>query len=299
MAASEKSKAHLALLATNLFFAINFTTVKYLLSEGFIKSFSLNLVRVGVCAILLWALYLFKPVKSRIEKKDLGRLFLCALAGIAINQLLFVKGLSLTYSIHASLLMLVTPILITIMAAFFLKEKLGWPKIIGLLLGVIGAIVLIVDRTTSSSASNPILGDMLIIVNAVSYTIYFILVKPLMLKYNPIVVMRMLFSIGFFLILPFCFTQFMATDFTAFTDIAWANLAIICVLGTFLAYIFNVYGIKHLGASIAGAYIYIQPILAAIIAIIFLKESLDIQKIIAGLMIAAGVYISTKKWENA
>ena len=299
MAASQKSQAHLALLGTNLFFAINFTAVKFLLNEGYIKSFALNLVRVGVCAILLWALYFFKPVKSSIEKKDYGRLFLCALTGIAINQLLFVKGLSLTYSIHASLLMLVTPILITVLAAFFLKERLGIPKIIGLVLGVVGAVILVVDRTVSSGASNPILGDILIIINAISYTIYFILVKPLMLKYNPIVVMRMLFSMGFFLILPFCFVQFMETDFNAFSNIAWMNITIICVLGTFLAYIFNVYGIKHLGASIAGAYIYIQPVLAAIIAIIFLGESINLQKIFAGLMIAAGVFISNKKWGNA
>lgn len=299
MAASQKSQAHLALLATNLFFAINFTAVKFLLNEGYIKSFALNLVRVGVCAILLWALYFFKPTKSKIEKKDYGRLFLCALAGIAINQLLFVKGLSLTYSIHASLLMLVTPILITVLAAFFLKERLGIPKIVGLVLGVVGAVILVVDRTVSSGASNPILGDILIIVNAISYTIYFILVKPLMLKYNPIVVMRMLFSMGFFLILPFCFVQFTETDFTAFSNTAWMIITIICVFGTFLAYIFNVYGIKHLGASIAGAYIYIQPVLAATIAIIFLGESINLQKISAGLMIAAGVYISNKKWGNA
>ncbi len=299
MAASQKSQAHLALLATNLFFAINFTAVKFLLNEGYIKSFALNLVRVGVCAILLWALYFFKPTKSKIERKDYGRLFLCALTGIAINQLLFVKGLSLTYSIHASLLMLVTPILITVLAAFFLKERLGIPKIVGLVLGVVGAVILVVDRTVSSGASNPILGDILIIVNAVSYTIYFILVKPLMLKYNPIVVMRMLFSMGFFLILPFCFVQFTETDFTAFSNTAWMIITIICVFGTFLAYIFNVYGIKHLGASIAGAYIYIQPVLAATIAIIFLGESINLQKISAGLMIAAGVYISNKKWGNA
>lgn len=299
MAASQKSQAHLALLATNLFFAINFTAVKFLLNDGYIKSFALNLVRVGVCAVLLWGLYFFKPIKSKIERRDYGRLFLCALTGIAINQLLFVKGLSLTYSIHASLLMLVTPILITIMAAFFLKEKLGIPKIIGLLLGVVGAVVLVIDRTISSGASNPILGDILIIVNAICYTFYFILVKPLMLKYNPIVVMRMLFSMGFFLILPFCFVQFTQTDFTAFSNVAWMNITIICVLGTFLAYIFNVYGIKHLGASMAGAYIYIQPVLAAIIAIIFLGESINLQKITAGLMIAAGVFISNKKWGNA
>ncbi|MEX0636997.1 MAG: EamA family transporter, partial [Ferruginibacter sp.] len=104
------TKAHLALLGTNVFFAINFTSIKYLINEGFAKPFAINIVRVGVTAILLWVLFLFKPEKSRFEKKDFGRLALCALSGVAINQLLFVKGLSLTYSIHGVLLMLTTPI---------------------------------------------------------------------------------------------------------------------------------------------------------------------------------------------
>ncbi len=299
MERSTNTKAHLALLATNLFFAINFTTVKFLIGENYIQSFALNLLRVAVCGILLWVLYLFKPVKSRIDKKDYGRFILCAFTGVALNQLLFIKGLSFTYSIHASLLMLVTPILITIMAAFYLKEKLSSAKIIGLLLGVTGAVILVVDRSAGGSASNPLLGDILIIANAISYAVYMVLVKPLMIKYDAIVVIRLCFTLGFFMILPFCFTEFFNTDFTGFTSVAWMNVVILCILGTFLAYIFNVYGIKHLGASVAGAYIYIQPIFAAVIAIVFLHEGINLQKIIAGVTIAGGVYLSNKKWSNA
>ena len=286
-------------MGTNLFFAINYTVVKFLINGGFIKSFGLNLVRVSVCTALLWILFLFEPVKTKIEKKDYGRFFLCALTGIAINQLLFLKGLSLTYSIHASLLMLATPILITIFAAWLLREKLTILKIAGLALGITGAFILISARDTSGDAIDPLKGDIFIIINAISYTFYFILVKPLMLKYNPVVVIRMVFSFGLTIILPFCFTQFIETDFTKFTTLAWTNMALLVLLGTFLAYLFNVYGIKILGASIAGAYIYSQPIIAAVLAIIFLGEDLNVYKIAAGTLIAAGVYLSNKKVKNA
>ncbi len=296
---NNNTKAHLALVSTNLFFAINYTVVKYLINDGFIKSFSLNLVRVGVCSILLWILYIFKPVKSRIKKEDYGRFFLCALTGIAINQLFFIKGLSLTYSIHASLLMLATPILITIFAAWFLKERLTIMKIAGLALGIIGAVILVSARSKTGEASNAFLGDMFIIVNAISYTLYFILVKPLMLKYNAVVVIRMIFTMGFFIILPFCFQEFKDTVWQNFTPLAWANLSVLVILGTFLAYVFNVYGIKILGASVAGTYIYSQPVVAAIIAMIVLGETLDIYKIVAGSLIALGVYLTNKKPQNA
>ena len=197
-----KTKAHVALLATNIFFALNFTAVKYLLNGGFLKPFGLNLIRVGVTAFLLWMLYFFAPVKTIILKKDFGRFFLCALAGIAINQLAFIKGLSLTYSIHASLLLLVTPIIITFIAAWVLKEKLTSNKLLGLFLGIGGAVILIVAKDRSGNPGNVLLGDLLIILNAVSYAVYFVLVKPLMLKYNPIAVLRYVFTLGFFIILP-------------------------------------------------------------------------------------------------
>ncbi|MEO7264807.1 MAG: DMT family transporter [Ferruginibacter sp.] len=288
-------KAHLALLGTNIFFAINYTAVKYLVNEQWVKPFGLNLVRVGVSAILLWVLFLWKPVKSRIQKKDFGRFFLCALTGIAINQMLFIKGLSLTYSIHATLLMLTTPILITILAAWMLKEKLNSYKIAGLVLGISGAVILLTAKENSGNASAVLWGDILIILNAISYTFYFILVKPLMKTYKPIEVIRMIFTIGFFLMLPFCWNEFTEIPWQQYDTLAFFNLGMVVIAGTFLAYIFNVYGIQILGASIAGTYIYSQPVFAATIAIIFLGESLSLYKIIAAALIFIGVYLSNKK----
>ncbi|MEO7445242.1 MAG: DMT family transporter [Ferruginibacter sp.] len=293
------TKAHLALLATNIFFAINYTVVKYLINSGYVKPFGLNLVRVGASAVLLWILFLFKPVKSVIAKKDYGRFFLCALTGIAINQLLFIKGLSLTYSIHASLLMLTTPILITVFAAWFLKEKLTNYKLAGLGLGIAGAVVLLMARESSGNAKEVLRGDIMIIMNAISYTLYFILVKPLMKAYNPVVVIRMIFTIGFFLILPFCWTEFTEIPWEQYNAIAWMNMGLIVICGTFLAYVFNVYGIKILGASIAGTYIYSQPLFAAIIAIIFLAEEVTVYKIVAACLIFLGVFLTNKATRNA
>jgi drug/metabolite transporter (DMT)-like permease len=292
------TKAHLALLGTNVFFAINFTAIKYIINEGFAKPFAINIVRVGITAILLWVLFLFKPVKSTFQKKDLGRLVLCALTGVAINQLLFVKGLSLTYSIHGALLMLTTPILITIIAAWILKERLHRFKIVGLLLGIAGAVVLVTAKEKTGIASDVLLGDVFIILNAIAYTIYFVLVKPMMLRYNPIMVMRFIFTVGFFMMLPFCWHEYKAIQWENFTATAWLNITLVVFTGTFLAYIFNVYGIKILGASMAGTYIYSQPFFAAAIAVVFLGEDITLTKIVAAICIFAGVYLSNKTKKN-
>ena len=293
-----KIKAHLALLATNIFFALNFTTVKYLINGGFIKPFGLNLIRVGVTAILLWILYIFNQQKKRIQKKDWGKFFMCAIAGIAINQLAFVKGLSLTYSIHASLLLLITPILITFIAAWVLKERLTNNKLIGLALGIGGAIILILAKDRSGNPGDVLIGDLLIILNAVSYTFYFVLVKPLMLEYNPIAVLRNVFTIGFFIILPFCWNEFHHINWATYSSKEYLTLGMIAIPGTFCAYLFNIYGIKNLGAAISGNYIYTQPLFAAALAIGFLGEELSAYKILAGLLIFAGVFLANKQTKN-
>ena len=290
-----KTKAHLGLLSANIFFSINLSAVKYLTTNHFVQSFGINLIRVAGSTILFWILYLAKPVKSTIDRADLPRFIICALTGIAINQMLFLKGLSLTYSIHAVLLILSAPILITVFAAIFLKERISGIQIVGLGLGVCGAVILISMGKNSGTGDNVLLGDTLILINALSYTIYFIMVKPLMLKYNPIQVTRMIFTIGFFGVLPFGWNEFTAINWTDFGWMEYGCLGLIVLGGTFLAYLFNLYGIKILGASITGAYIYLQPIFAAIIAMVFLNESLGWYKVIAGAFIFTGVYLSNKK----
>lgn len=300
MTAKNKNiKAHIALLLTNLFFAINLSAAKHLTSLQLAKPFGINVVRVGVSVILFWILFLVKPVKVTIEKQDKMRLFWCALTGIAINQLLFLKGLSLTYPIHASLLMLTTPILIVFIAAWILKEKTGLNKIAGLILGIAGAAVLVLAKAGSSPGDNVVLGDILILINAVSYTIYFIMVKPLMLKYDSVVIIRWIFTIGLMMVLPFGWTEFTAIRWIDFNSIDILCMLLVVVSGTFLAYLFNIYGIKMLGPAAAGFYIYTQPFFATAIAMIFLKEELPFYKIIAAVLIFTGVYLANKPVKNA
>lgn len=292
---TSQTKAHLALLGTNLFFATNYSAIKYFTSHHYAGPFGINIIRIGVSLILFWILFLFKPVKNKVTKKDIPIFLLCALTAIALNQMFFIKGLSLTLAIHASLLTLITPILITIIAAYVLKERLTNAKMIGLLLGISGAALLISFREVGAPGDNIPFGDTLVILSSVAYTFYFILVKPLMNRYSPIMVTRLVFTFGFFMILPLCFQEFSEISWSAFSFTDWLLLFIIVVPGTFFAYIFNVYGIKILSASKAGAYIYSQPIFAAIIAMIFLGESLSFYKILAGALIFLGVFISNKK----
>ena len=288
-------KAHLALVGTNLFFAINYSAVKFFTSNDISGPLGINIIRLGVSLILFWALFLFKPNRTIFSKKDWITLVLCAIAAIALNQLLFIKGLSLSLPIHSALLTLITPILITLLAVRMLKEKLSVTKLAGLILGISGALLLIGGREKGAPGDNIVLGDFLVILSSIAYTFYFILVKPLMDRHAPIVVVRWVFTFGFFFTLPLCFREFTEIQWQAFTPKHWFLLFMIVIPGTSLAYIFNVYGIKILSASTAGSYIYSQPIFAVIIAMLFLHQKLTLVIIAAGILIFSGVYLSNRK----
>ncbi len=287
-------KAHLAVLFANLFFGINFSMVK-LISPSLIPPFGLNLIRVGITVFLFWFLYLLKPGNARIDKKDIPRFLLCSITGVAINQLLFIKGLTLTTPIHAALLILVTPVFILLIAFLLKTEGISVFKIAGLLMAVTGAAVLITSKESSAIATNMLLGDIYVVINAVSYAFYYVLVKPLMQQYSPLNVIRWVFTFGAIIILPFCWTQLTTVDWSRFSGWHFTILFFIVMGATFFAYLFTVYGLKHLSASAVGSYIYFQPLFAAGVSILFFDEPLSLYKIIAAILIFGGVYLASRK----
>ena len=288
------TKAHLAVMGTNLFFAANFSLIKFI-SPSLIKPIGLNVVRVGLSLVFFWLASLTEKNTPSIRKKDLGRFILCGATGVALNQMLFLKGLTMTSTVHASLLMLVTPILVTIFALWVLKEHFTIYKAVGLALGIGGAALLVLQKQNSGQGNDYLWGDILIIINATSYSAYFILVKPLMKHYSPLHVIRWVFSFGFLMILPFGFQDTINIDWNLFEWQHYAALFTIIFFGTFLGYFFNAYGIQHIGAGNAGSYIYTQPVFAVLIAIVLLGETMSWDKVLAGLLIFAGVFLVSKK----
>ncbi len=289
-----KTKAHIAVLSTNLFFALNFSFVK-MISPNLVKPFGLNVYRVGFSLVLFWVLWVLGKTKASIRKQDWWRFVLCGFTGVAINQTFFIKGLTMTSTVHASLLLLTTPLLITMLALWVLNERLTIAKGIGLLSGIGGCLLLVFSREHRNYATNYLLGDLFIFINSVSYSLYFILVKPLMQHYSPLHVIRWVFTIGFFMILPFGWSEAIDTPYNLFDLKHIIALSGVVFTGTFLAYYFNAYGIQHLGAGITGSYIYTQPVFAVIIAALILGEVLSFQKVVAAILIFTGVFLVNYK----
>ena len=291
---TRRTKAHLAVLGANFIFGANFSVVKYVTPSA-IHPLALNVTRILVTTILFWVFFAFKPGRIKPTKNDVIRFIVCGAAGVAFNQLFFIKGVSITTSIHAALLMLATPIIITFIAALILKEKLNILKISGLALGIGGAVNLILQKDSLQSAPDIIRGDIFVLINAILYGFYLVLVRPLMEKYTAFQVIRWIFTIGLFFILPFGLTEFTQTDWSTLEPGHWAAISFVVFGATFFSYLFNIYGVTVLGPSATGAYIYTQPVFAAIIAIIFMGEEFTLAKALSALLIFAGVFMANYK----
>jgi len=201
----------------------------------------------------------------------------------------------MTTAIHASLLMLCSPILITLLALWILKERITVLNIAGLVLGILGSVILIAGKQSTGQPKDYLTGDIFIVLNGISYAFYFVLVKPLMTKYTPLQVVRWVFTFGFIMMLPVGWMQFGEIQWQHFTPAYSGVLIFVVLAGTFLSYVFNAYGIRVLGPGITSAYIYVQLVFAVSIAVLFFNEQLTFQKICAGIMILGGVFLVSSK----
>jgi len=286
---SKTTIAHISLFLANLIYAINYTFAKDVMPD-FIQPSGFILLRV-TGAVTLFSLIYFLFVKEKVDKKDIIRLAICGIFGVAINQLFFFKGLNITTPINAAIIMTTNPILVIIMSAVILHEKLNIRKGIGIALGLIGASALILNGGSLNGNNDFMLGNTFVFINAVSYGLYLVLAKPLMQKYHPITVMFYVFGFGLLYVLPFGYSELLAVEWTSFPPKIMWEVAFVVVCTTVIAYLLNSSALKHLNPSTVSIYIYTQPVLATLFAIFRNADTLDEMKIISASIIFIGVYL--------
>jgi drug/metabolite transporter (DMT)-like permease len=283
-----------ALFMVQLLYGLNYTIAKTVMNENFIKPFGFVLLRVIGATILFWILSLFVP-KEKIEIKDYLKLMVASLFGVVINMLFFFKGLEYTSPIHASSIMTIIPIIILVLSAYILKEKVTKLKIIGVILGLAGALVLTLYGKSSRVGDNIPLGNLLVFLNAVSYSIYIILIKKLTAKYHPFTFIKWLFLFGLIILTPFGYSELQEVQWHTFTPYTTFSVLFVVIGATFGTYLLNPLALNKLKASTVGIFIYLQPAIAALFALAMGADFIDTIKITAMIIIFLGVYLVIKK----
>ncbi|HEY5687919.1 MAG TPA: DMT family transporter [Yeosuana sp.] len=292
-------KAHLALLGANLIYGANFMIAKGIMPNKIGPS-ALVVFRLIGAGLLFWIIKRF--VKESIDKKDYPMIILCAILGAAVNMLLFFHGLSLTSPIDASIISTSIPVMVLIFSAFILKEKITSYKLLGIAIGGLGAFLLVWYGNKTEGTSS-LLGNVLVFINTCSYALYLVLIKPLMMKYNPITIISWVFLLGFIFVLPFGIKDVIRTNYEAFTLQTYLSIGFVVIGTTFLTYLFNIYALQHVAPSIAGSYVYLQPAISFVLVLISAlllgydtyKADINFVKIISCLLVVSGVYLVSKK----
>lgn len=281
--------AHISLLIANLIYALNFTIAKDVM-PNFILPSAFILLRV-IGALFLFSFSYFIFFFQKIEFKDILRFAICGLFGVAINQLFFFEGLNLTTPINAAIVMTTNPILVMLLSFIIVKEAISFRKILGITLGFVGASTLILSDGAIDLSSNNSTGNLFVFINATSYGLYLVIVKPLLNKYHPLTVLFYVFAFGLLFVLPFGYDDLTIVKWGTIPVNIYLEIIFVVVCTTFIAYLLNSSALKTLTASTVSIYIYLQPILASLFAIFLGADFLDEKKIIASVLIFSGVYL--------
>lgn len=282
--------AHIALLIVGIIYGLNYSIAKLVLDNGYIQPSGFIFFRVLFGILFFTFLLRQRAFSFPFLKKEYPRLILCGLFGVATNQLLFFKGLQITTPINASLIMTNTPILVLLFGLLGKTESFGWNKIIGVLLGAVGATMLISNGFQFQSFSSLNLGDLYVLLNASSYAIYLHIVKRLLSKYPSLEVVRMVFLLGLFFVVPFGFGEALTVDWSSFPSSIILAFAYVLLFTTGLTYLLNAFSLKLLSPTIVGIYIYLQPLIASIAGIFFGQNEILSFHLIAGALIFLGVF---------
>lgn len=291
---TKRTLALLAALGATTIYGLNHTIAKGVMPI-YVKPFGFIMIRVLGATALFWAISFLGP-REKIEKKDWGRIILCAVFGMAINMLAFFKGLDLSTPINSSVLVTTTPIIVVVLSAFLIQERIRPVKGLGILIGLVGALGLIIyGQEIRQDAPNIPLGNILFLVNALFFGLYLILAKKLITKYHPFTLMKWLFLIGIFLNLPIALPEFLEISWSTLPWEAVWKIGFVVLGTTFCTYLFNAFALTQLKASTVSAFIYVQPLVGIVFAVFSGKDELSPVKLTAALLVCLGVYLVSKK----
>lgn len=281
-----------ALIAVQVFFGSLPVIGKVVL--GAIPAVSLVGFRVGITALILVVVQAFRKRLWLKDPADYKRLAILSLFGITFNQLLFIGGLSLTKASNTSLLAVTIPIFTITIGAIIGTERLRLVKALGIVLAA-GGVIILIDPRKATFSSETTLGDLLIILNSLSFGIYVATSKETITRNGAFRSMMWVFVFASIVCVPLGLFSISTVDVAAVPTMIWWLILYIAVVATAGPYLLNAYAIAKVSASTVAVFIYLQPLIGFILAAIFLNEIIDLNFAIAAILVFVGVYLTTRR----
>lgn len=283
--------ARLAALTAVVLWGISFVATKAVLRE--ISPIALIFTRFAMGAALLWLILLVRGVDTRLPRAEWGSLALMGFVGIFIHQLLQAHGLRLTSAVNTGWLIGVTPIWSAILAALVLKERMGTPKVLGLALGFLGALLVISKgRLSSETLALPSTGgDLLILASTLNWAVYTVLGHPTIRRLGPMRATAGAMLLGWLMLAPLYLAGAHWQEYPALSTLGWISLVFLGIGCSGLGYLFWYGALERVEASQVASFLYVEPLVTFAAAVILLREPVRLLTVVGGLAVLAGVVL--------
>jgi drug/metabolite transporter (DMT)-like permease len=219
-------------------------------------------------------------------------LFWMGLTGVGFFYIFFNYSLVYTSASMGALIQAFIPVFITLLAFFFLRERLNFAKIGSLVLSIAGVLVVTITSKADQSASDPVLGNTFMIISVLAWAIYTIISKKLA-DHDSLKVTAYSTYIGTLLLMPSVLVELWHHPLHSISAQSWLSVAYLGILASSVSYLLYNQALKYLPASVVGVFINLDPIIGAIISVIFLHEHLGTWQIAGSFLVLTGMWLST------
>ena len=300
MKSSTNISGHIACFTAYAIFGVNIIVCKDLTSGHLISPIGIFTLRSLGAGLMFWILSLFLPAE-KVEKKDYLKILAAAFLGYFVTQLTFLVAIPDVTPMHCSIISSMSPIYTMFIAAVVLKEPLSWKKAGGVVLSLCGILFLIFNNAsgTSGVSESKLSGIFLMFLNSLSFSLYLGIFKPVIAKYSVVTFMKWIFLFSALMSLPLSLREVASLEWTRIPATQMWELGFLIVFATFVSYFLIPFGQKRIRPTLVSMYSYIQPIIATIISIILCMDILTWQKLMAALMVFAGVFIVSRSRAKA
>ena len=291
---NNKIQAHAAIFFANVIFGLGVPVTKILL-EDWVSPMTYMAVRCLGAAIIFWIIAAFMK-SEHVERHDLLVIMVGGLMGVVVSQTLTAWALNYTSPVYFSLIATLTPVAVMLMAALLIGERITGLKFLGVLLGIGGAVLMVVMGQTSGSGSNDLLGITLAILSVLTWAIYMIITRKVAQKYTPVTQMKYVFLISAVVTVPLAWPELSAQPLFSAETFGWdgaLEMGFIVLGATVLGYFLIPFAMKSLSATTVSIYTNLQPMVASFVAIFIGQDRLTWDKPVAAILVLLSAYIVT------
>ena len=282
---------HLAGFCCYLIFGFNIVACREISISSLVPPLSLFCFRSLGAAILFCLVSIGK--REKVESKDLIKIFGASMLGLFLTQMSFLVAIKMTTPMDTAVVASLTPIFTMFVAAIFIKEPITVKKVAGVVLSFCGVLYLIYNSVFASNgvASSSLLGIFLIVLNALFFSLYLGIFRPVIVKYSVVTFMKWMFTFSALIALPLDSIELFSLSYS---DFSWKIILLVSgvvFFATFVAYLLVSYAQKQLRPTLVSMYSYVQPIVASCLSIYLGMDVLTWKKVVAALLVFVGVAI--------